>query len=144
MISKLACIVIIMISLQVSKAQPNIFTGANGTVNFYSSALLEDIEATNSQVFSSLNTEKKMIEIKMQITRFEFRNKLLQEHFNENFMDSKRYPQATFKGKIYESADFNKPGVYHVTATGEFDLHGVDRIRTIHGTLIITPASISI
>ena len=144
MISKLACIVITLISLQASKAQPNVFTGNDGTVNFYYSAPLEDIEGTKSHVFSSLNTGKRNIEIKMLITQFEFRNKLMQEHFNENFMDSKRYPQATFKGKIYESVDFSKPGVYQVTATGEFDLHGVDRIRTIHGTLTITPASISI
>ena len=144
MISKLACIVITLISLQASKAQPNIFTGTNGTVNFYSSALLEDIEARNSHVFSSLNTGKRIIEIKMLINQFEFRNQLMQEHFNENFMDSKRYHQATFKAKIYENVDFSKPGVYQVTATGEFDLHGVDRIRTIYGTLTITPASISI
>ncbi|MDB5121185.1 MAG: YceI family protein [Sphingobacteriales bacterium] len=141
---KLACIIIFLINLQASKAQPIIFTGNNGLVNFYSSAPLEDIEATNSQVISLLNTGKKIIEIKMLINQFEFKNKLMQQHFNENFMDSKKYPEATFKGKIYENIDFKKPGVYHVSATGEFELHGVERIRTIHGNLIITNSSISI
>ncbi|MDB5013547.1 MAG: YceI family protein [Daejeonella sp.] len=142
--SKLACMIIFLISLQISKAQPMVFTGNNGLVNFYSSAPLEDIEATNSQVTCFLNTAKKTVEIKMLINQFEFKNKLMQQHFNENFMESKKYPEATFNGKIYETIDFKKPGVYHVSATGEFDLHGVERIRTIHGTLIITNSGISI
>lgn len=135
---------IFLISLQISKAQPVLFKGSNGHVSFFSSAPLEDIEALNSQVSGSLNTSKKTIEIKMLISQFDFKNKLMQEHFNENFMDSKKYPEATFKGKIFENIDFKKPGVYHVSATGEFNIHGVERIRTIQGNLTITDSSLTI
>lgn len=142
--SKIACMLIFLMSLQISKAQPVLYAGNNGHVNFYSSAPLEDIEASNSQVSSFLNTGKKTIEIKMLINQFDFKNKLMQEHFNENFMDSKRYPAASFKGKIYEDVDFKKPGVYPISATGEFELHGVERIRTIKANLIIAATGITI
>jgi polyisoprenoid-binding protein YceI len=142
--SKLTYLFIFWISLQISAAQSLIYSGSNGTATFFSQAPLEDIEAKNSQVYGSLNTAKNSIEIKMFINQFQFKNKLMQQHFNENFMDSKRYPQSVFKGKIYEKIDFTKPGIYYVSATGEFDLHGTERIRTLHGKLIVTSTTVTI
>ena len=62
----------------------------------------------------------------------------MQEHFNENYMESERFPYATFKGKINEKVDFNKPGTYNVTASGDLNVHGVSRKRTLIGILRVT------
>jgi polyisoprenoid-binding protein YceI len=62
---------------------------------------------------------------------------LMQEHFNENYLESEKFPTASFKGKINETIDFTKPGSYDVSATGTFTLHGVAKPRTIKGKLTV-------
>lgn len=142
MIRRLTYVILFLFCLQVSKAQSPIYICKNGLASFYSSAPLEDIEASNNHAVASLNISNKSLLIRVPINQFQFRNKLMQEHFNDIFMESKRYPEAVFDGKIFDLTDLSKPGVYHVTATGEFVVHGVERIRTLHGKITITQTNI--
>lgn len=119
-------------------AQDLIFGTKQGTISFFSKAPLEDIEAKNEKVTSLLNTSNNEIAVRVPIREFQFRNKLMQEHFNENYMESERYPNATFKGKINEIIDFKTPGNYDVSATGVLNIHGVNQKRTLTGKLQIT------
>lgn len=119
-------------------AQDLIYATKEGSINFYSNAPLEDIEAKNNKVISLLNTANKEIVVRVPIKQFQFRNKLMQEHFNENYMESERYPYATFKGTMNENIDFKKPGTYEVSATGVLNIHGVNQKRTLKGKLQIT------
>ena len=59
----------------------------------------------------------------------------MQEHFNENYLESDKYPAATFKAKLNEKIDFSKDGSYDVTSTGAFKIHDVGKERTIKGKL---------
>ena len=68
----------------------------------------------------------------------------MQEHFNENYMESDKYPQATFKGKINEKPDVTKDGTYPVTAAGIFEVHGVKQTRTITGKITVKSGAISL
>ncbi len=61
----------------------------------------------------------------------------MQEHFNENYMETPKYPNASFRGKINEKIDYKKDGVYKVTCTGKLNMHGVDQLRTIDGTITV-------
>ena len=122
----------------VACAQSTIFETRQGNITFFSSAPLEDIEAKNNKVISLLNVRNNEIAVRVPIKQFQFRNRLMQEHFNENYMESERFPYATFKGKINESVDFSKPGTYNVTATGDLNVHGVSRKRTLNGILRVT------
>ena len=61
----------------------------------------------------------------------------MQEHFNENYVESEKYPKAIFKGKIEDEVDFTKAGTYNVTITGTMSLHGVEKQVTTKGILII-------
>ena len=61
----------------------------------------------------------------------------MQDHFNENYMESTKFPLASFRGKINEKIDYTRDGVYPVTSTGKFALHGVEKIETIKGTLTV-------
>jgi polyisoprenoid-binding protein YceI len=61
----------------------------------------------------------------------------MQEHFNEDYMESDKYPNTVFKGKINEKVDYTKNGVNNVTVTGTMDMHGVQKTITIPGTITI-------
>lgn len=114
-----------------------LYTAQSGETSFFSKAPLEDISAVNKKVGAVLNTATGDIAVKIPMTEFSFPNKLMQEHFNENYVESDKYPAATFRGKIQETLDYTKPGSYPVTAKGTFDLHGVKQERTLKGTLTV-------
>lgn len=99
----------------------------NGHIKFYSHAALEDIEAHNYQVNSVLDTETGQFVFKVLIKSFEFDKALMQEHFNENYMESDIYPDATFKGQVsnLKEIDFSKDGKYDALIEGDLTIHGV-------------------
>lgn len=113
----------------------NLFSAGSGNVTFFSKAPMADIEALNARAQSIINTTTGEIAVKVPIKSFLFENGLMQEHFNENYMESDKYPFATFKGRINESIDWTKPGSYPVSATGKLNVHGVERDQTITGKL---------
>lgn len=98
-----------------------------GHIWFVSNAPLETIEAHNRQVNVALNTQNADFIFKVLIKSFEFKNALMQQHFNENYMESDKYPEATFKGKIVNISEinFSKDGSYPAVVEGEMTIHGV-------------------
>lgn len=133
---------ILLIAVSPVFGQSNIMATNEGNISFFSNAPLEDIEAKNNKVISLIDTRKNEIAVRVPIKQFQFRNKLMQEHFNENYMESEKYPHATFKGKINEVIDYKKHGFYDVTSTGILNIHGVNQKRTLKGKLIINGAGI--
>ncbi|SEJ40737.1 YceI-like domain-containing protein [Dyadobacter koreensis] len=108
-----------------------------GETSFFSETPLENIAAVNKQVLVILNTANGEIAIKMQQRGFHFPNKLMEEHFNENYMETEKYPAAVFTGKIKEQIDYSKDGSYEVSVDGIIDMHGVKQNRTLKGQLVI-------
>ena len=125
-------------------AQNSIYSTNSGEVKFFSKAPLEDIEAKNNQAVSLLNTSNNEIVVRIPIQAFQFRNKLMQEHFNENYMDSERFTHATFKGKVNETIEYQKAGTYDISATGVLNIHGVNQKRTLKGKLTISDSAMSL
>lgn len=114
----------------------NLFSTTTGKVSFYSDAPLEDIQADNAKTAAILNTETNEMAVQMKITDFEFPNKLMQEHFNENYLESEKYPTSVFKGKIKEKVDLTQAGTFQVTADGTLSIHGVTHQIQIPGTIV--------
>jgi hypothetical protein len=112
-----------------------IYTTDSSMISFFSSTPVEDIEAINNASTSLLNVPKKDIVFRVPISAFQFEKPLMQEHFNENYMDTEKYPYATFKGKLSDSLDLKKDTLYHMSATGMMNIHGVDRAETYKGTI---------
>lgn len=118
-------------------ASGQVYMTKAGQTSFFSETPLENISAVNRQVAVLLNSANGEIAVRMQHRAFHFPNKLMQEHYNENYMETEKYPAASFTGKLTEHIDYNKDGIYTVTAEGTLDLHGVKQKRTLKGDLII-------
>ncbi len=125
-------------------ANAQIYMAKTCQVSFFSEAPMENIEAVNKSSKPILNTANNEIGIRITITGFQFEKPLMQEHFNENYMESEKYPHATFKGKIQEQIDYTKDGEHKVTVKGVLDMHGVPKERTLDGVLTIKGGVITI
>lgn len=138
-------ILVFLTAFQVNEALGQTLYGTStGEVKIYSDTPLETIEALNQKVGCLVNPATMDLAVQMKITDFVFPNKLMQEHFNENYMESEKYPTANFKGKIKEQIDFKVPGTYPVTAIGSMTIHGVTKPFTVKGNLISSGNSLKI
>lgn len=126
--------------LAVHVAAAQVFLTRNGTIRFFSEAPLENIEAVNRQVMSALNTETGEFVFRLPIRSFAFDKALMQEHFNDNFMESHNFPNASFQGVIEEvgSIDLSVPGSYEVTVVGDLTMKDVTKSIREPGTLTVT------
>ncbi len=104
-------------------------------IKFFSATPVENIDATNDAITSILNATNDSVVVRVPINAFIFPKSLMQEHFNENYMESAKYPQAKFRGKITEKIDFTKSGENKVTCVGDLTIHGVTKPTTISGTI---------
>jgi hypothetical protein len=126
-----------------NQAGQDLYTCKNATISLFSSAPLEDIAANTPTGTSVYNATTGELVFSVNISSFRFKKSLMQEHFNSNYMESDKYPKATFKGKIQQQIDVTKNGSYPVTVTGELDIHGVKQNRTIAGNVTINNGNIT-
>jgi polyisoprenoid-binding protein YceI len=117
---------------------PAIFQTKSGKISFYSAATLENIEAVSNLADSKLATNGQITFI-VPVKSFRFENATMQEHFNENYMESSQYPKASFLGRITNIADihFQKDGTYKAVVSGDMEIHGVKRKLDATGTIDI-------
>lgn len=111
----------------------------DGTITFFSHAPLEDITAVNHKGASVFVPSTGAIEFSALIKAFEFKKAMMQEHFNENYMESDKFPKAVFKGHVVPNAgdDLSKPGSHTVSVDGLLTIHGVERPLTTPATLVV-------
>ena len=125
-----------------------IYTAKSGstTIAFFSKSPLEDIEALNKGATVVLKASTNDVQIRITIQNFKFKNSLMEEHFNENYMETEKkvevngsatYPNrySEFKGKINEKIDYSADGETKVTVTGKLSMHNVTNDVTINGTV---------
>lgn len=127
-----------------SVAQSVLFATSTGQTSFFSETPAENISAINKKTQAILNTVTGEIAVRMNMRDFDFPNELMEEHFNENYVESEKYPTATFRGKLVETVDFSKKGTHALSATGTFTLHGKSQSRTLKGQLTVQDGSIVI
>ncbi len=110
-----------------------------GDISFSSKTPLEDIEAESHTASTVFDLESGKIQWAVLIKSFEFEKALMQEHFNENYMESNTYPKAKFAGVIEnpEALDFSKDGTTNVVIKGELSIHGVKQNITTDASFIV-------
>lgn len=99
----------------------------NGFIGFYSKTPLEDIRAENNQVYAVLDGASHKVAFAVLLKGFIFTKELMQTHFNENYVESDKYPKATFSGSCSGDMDLTKDGTYQVVIKGNLTLHGVTK-----------------
>jgi len=122
----------------------DVYLDTKGTISFFSSTPVEDIDAVSNQAVDAMNIKTGDVYFKVKMETFTFKKALMEEHFNENYIESDKYPYGSFKGKIDQSIDFTKDGTYSVTVTGDFTIHGVTKHRTIPGTIVVKGQSVEV
>ncbi len=129
--------IILLAWMSINQASQGLYACKNAKISLYSSAPIEDISASTSSGASVYNAATGDLVFRVNITSFQFPKSLMQEHFNSDYLESEKYPKATFKGKIQEHIDVTKNGSFPVTAIGELDIHGIKQNRTIPGKITI-------
>ncbi|MEQ9298124.1 MAG: YceI family protein [Cyclobacteriaceae bacterium] len=128
---KIIFLIIVVAISKIAVAQ-NALIDKEGVAHFFSEAPLEDIEAINKKALGAIDLEKGTVAVSMVMKDFHFDKSLMEEHFNENYIESEKYPKASFKGKIldFASLDFTHPGEFTAKAEGELEIHGVSKPLT--------------
>ena len=130
-------IVVIGLFILGFQANGQLYMAQNGEVSFFSKTPLEDIDALNKQVGSIINIANNEVAVQMRVTNFVFPNKLMQEHFNENYMHSDKFPRATFNGSFQKAAPLTWPGSHQVELLGKLEIHGVSKEIRVPATLAV-------
>lgn len=117
----------------------------NGFIGFFSHTPMEDIKGDNNQVVGVLDTSTGEMVFQALIKSFHFDRALMEEHFNENYMESDKFPKSVFKGKITDlsSVDFSKNGKYNVTVEGDLTIRDVTNKITAKGTIEVVSGGIN-
>ncbi len=117
-----------------------------GRLSFTSDAPIEKIEATNTNGLVVIDAASGQIECSVLIKGFQFEKALMQEHFNENYMESHKYPKGLFKGTIANMKEINltKEGTYTAKVNGNLTLHGVTKTISIPGQVIVKGGKITV
>jgi len=110
-------------------------------ITFFSDAAIEDITAKNSKASSVFDIQASEIAFSVPINQFQFAKKLMQEHFNEKYMESEKYPKATFSGKM-SGFDISAKGAQKAKANGKLTIHGVTTMVEIPGTAEVVSGKI--
>lgn len=124
------CLLLVLLNVAVgfSLMGQKYFT-REGKISFFSDAQIEKIEGNNSKATAVLDATTGNLEFAVLIKAFKFEKALMEEHFNENYMESDKYPKSTFKGQVTNMSDINlkKDGEYKAKVKGKLTIHGVTK-----------------
>ena len=137
---KILFVSLLTLSLSNAMAQKKLYSTTTGTTFFDAGTGVENISATNKSTTSVFDATSGQIQFKIMNKGFEFWSQLMQDHFNENYMESEKYPKSTFTGNItnISKVNFSKDGNYPVTVKGTLDMHGVKKEIETTGTFKVT------
>jgi hypothetical protein len=116
----------------------------NGYIGFFSHTPMEDIKGDNNQVAAVLDAATGEMVFQVLIKSFHFDRALMEEHFNENYMESDKFPKSSFKGKItnISSVSFSKNGTYDVTVDGDLTIRDATKKITATGKIEVNNGEI--
>lgn len=136
---------ILITFLSIPCSAQKVYEVKNSKITFNSEAPKELISAETVELKGLVDLNKKAFAFRVGITSFMgFNSPLQREHFNENYMESNIFPEATFTGKIIEDVDLSKDGIYGIRAKGKLKIHGVEKERIIKSLVTVKNGNIEI
>lgn len=134
---------ILFLIMVLNSNSQTIYKISEGNVEFTSDAPLELIEAESDEIVGLLNLDDRSFAFRVPMRSFEGFNSALQRtHFNENYLESTKFPFTIFSGKVIEEIDFYTPGTHSVRGKGSFTCHGIKQERIVKCKLRISPNKI--
>lgn len=141
----ISLILAVLAQVHAGTACAQVYSTGNGSITFSSDAPLELIKASSNEMKGKLDMAKKIFAFTIRINSFTgFNSPLQKEHFNENYMESVQYPNASFSGRIIEDLDLTQDGYYSVRAKGNLTIHGVTQERIIKCDLLVKEGKVSV
>jgi hypothetical protein len=135
----------VLLLMSATQSPPGLFEVRKGKIEFHSSAKLELIKAESDALKGLVDLGRKQFAFKVALNSFKgFNSPLQQEHFNENYLETETYPDASFSGKIIEDDDLSKDGTYTIRAKGNLSIHGVIQERIIRSTVQVSQGKIKL
>ena len=104
------------------------FYSNKGQISFFSEAPLEDISAVNENVSAIIDSQTGGFAFRVKIVDFTFPNSLMQEHFNESYLESEKYPLSTFTGVIDDFSDLDLSNEQNLVVNGSLSMHGISKV----------------
>lgn len=137
---------ILFISVYLSKGifAQNRYKVVDPEVSFFAGTPLEDIDAKSDKLVGVLDIEKNTFAFRMAMNTFKFKRELMQEHYNENYLETDKYPNSEFRGTISGDFDLESDGEYPVKATGVFKVHNVEKTYSIDALIQVKSGKPSI
>lgn len=130
---------LLLITTAISAVAQDIYFTRTGKIEFHSGTSLEDIDGVNNEATSMLNVKTGEMAFTLLVKSFTFKRALMEEHFNENYMESTKFPKASFKGKITAMPAINTAsnGSFNVQTEGELTIHGITQKITAPAKLTV-------
>ncbi len=135
----------LLVSTAFSAGAQDIYFTRTGKIEFHSGTSLEDIDGVNNEATSMLNIKTGEMAFTLLVKSFTFKRALMEEHFNENYMESTKFPKASFKGKITAIPAINiaSNGTFNVQTEGELTIHGITQKITAPAKLTVNGGKIT-
>lgn len=142
---RLVSLTLLFLLVTILPARAQKYFSKTARIHFLSEAPLEKIEASNHNAMVVLDASTGQMEWSVLIKGFQFQKALMQEHFNENYMESHKYPKGLFKGTLLNRNDVNltKDGKYAVNVRGELTLHGVTQPLITSGWITVQAGKVT-
>ncbi len=136
-VKKIIATIVCVTGLYLTNVNAQIYIADSATVSFFSKTSAENIDAKNTICKPLMNTSKEQFFVELNNIDFDFPSKLMKDHFNEDYMESAKFPKTKFDAKITGTVDYLEDGTYNVTVTGTMDMHGVQKQITVPGTITV-------
>lgn len=131
-------IMILVLALSTTiMASAQLYTSTSSDVSFDSKTAMEGFYAQTKKAKAAVNLKTKKVKIRIKMISFKFEKPLMEEHFNEKYVESEKYPDAKFDGVIQGADTLTNNGTYNVKVKGVLEIHGVKQERTLDGILIV-------
>src|SRR5436305_10847639 len=143
MVMRFICFAFLLSVFVCPRAYSQNYMTKTGFIGFYSKTPFEDIQGENNQVYAVLDPASHHMAFVVLLKGFIFPKELMQVHFNENYVESDKFPKATFSGTCTGDMDLSKDGIYQVVVKGDLSLHGVTKPMETTGQLEVKNGKIT-
>lgn len=132
------CLILVLILTFFFPMNSQVWLSNDVQIRFFSETPMENIDAKSNKATIALNSQSGKVFIKVAIQSFLFDKKLMQEHFNENYLESDKYPVSEFQGQIVNMPNIEMDGTYEIKIKGNLSMHGVKKEMEIPATLVVS------